>query len=65
MKIFIYILIALAAGMAVFNMTKLDFDNLLVGDSAIAFICILAGLCGMLLLTILLISRRIEAQSKK
>jgi hypothetical protein len=58
-------MLALAAGLVVFNITKLDFENLLIGDSAVAFICTLAGFCAMLLLTILLISKRIEAQSKK
>lgn len=64
MKIFVYILIALAAGLVIYNTTKLDFNNLLEGDSAIAFICILAGFCAMLLLAILLISKKIEAKSK-
>jgi cell division protein FtsX len=65
MKILIYVMMALAAVLVVFNTTKLDFENLLVGESSIAFICILAGFCAILLLAILLISKRIEAQVKK
>jgi hypothetical protein len=58
-------MIALAAILVVFNATKLNFENLLNGDSGVAFICILAGFCAILLLTILLISKRIAAQTKK
>lgn len=65
MKIFIYILIALAAGLVIFNIANLNFSNLLEGDSAVAFICVLAGFCSILLLTILLVSKKIEASSKK
>lgn len=65
MKILIYILIALAAGLVIFNITKLDFDHLLQGDSSIAVICILAGLCAILALGILLISKGIAARQPK
>ncbi|KJJ39662.1 MULTISPECIES: hypothetical protein [Aequorivita] len=65
MKIFIYILMALAAGLIIFNATKLDFDNLFAGESGVASISILAGLCAILLLGILLVSKMIAAQVKK
>lgn len=65
MKIFVYILIALSSGLVIFNITKLDFENLFEGDSAVATISILAGLCAILLLSILLISKKIAARSKK
>jgi len=65
MKIFIYILMACAAGLVVFNITKLDFDHLLEGDSSIAAVSILAGLCAILALGILLISKRIASKVKK
>ena len=65
MKIFIYILMALAAGLIIFNATKLDFDNLFAGESGVASISILAGLCAILLLWILLVSKMIAAQVKK
>ncbi|HBC05453.1 MAG TPA: hypothetical protein PKH16_08040 [Aequorivita sp.] len=65
MKILIYILIALAAGLVIFNATKLDFSNLFEGDSAVATISILAGLCAILLLGILLVSKIIAARAKK
>lgn len=65
MKIIIYILIASAAGLVVLNATKLNFDHLLQGDSSIAAISILAGLCAILALGILLVSRKIASKVKK
>jgi hypothetical protein len=43
----------------------LDFDNLFAGESGVASISILAGLCAILLLGILLVSKMIAAQVKK
>ncbi|MGB3344783.1 MAG: hypothetical protein WBA61_12820 [Aequorivita sp.] len=65
MKKVIYILIALATGLVVLNVTKLNFDHLLQGDSSIAAISVLAGLCAILVLGILLISREIASKVKK
>ena len=65
MKILFYILIALAPGLVIFNSTKFDFSNLFEGDSAVATISILAGLCAILLLGILLVSKIIAARAKK
>ena len=56
---------ALAAGLIIFNATKLDFDNLFAGESGVASISIMAGLCAILLLGILLVSKMIAAQVKK
>ena len=60
MKIFSYILIAIAVGLIIFNTTKLDFSNLLDGESAVAVICILAAACVITLLLILRTSKQIE-----
>ena len=65
MKILIYILIAFATGMVVYNITILNFDHLLEGDSWVAAVCILSGLCAILALGILLISRTIAAKQKR
>ena len=62
MKIFIYVLMVLALGLIVFNATQLDFDALFQGDSQIALIGILAAACVLILLSILLISRRIAGK---
>ncbi len=64
MKIFTYILIAIAIGLIIFNATKLDFDNLFEGDSTIAAISILAAACAILLLLILRTSQRIARKKK-
>ena len=65
MKVLIYILIAIASGLVIFNATKLDFDHLLQGDSTVAAISVLAGLCAILVLGILLISRKIASKVKR
>ncbi len=65
MKIFIYILIACAAGLVVINTTKLNFYHLFEGESSVAAVGILAGLCAILALGILLISKNIAAKQKK
>jgi len=64
MKILIYILMAMAVGVIAYNVTILDFDNLLEGDSTIALIGILAAACVLVLLGILLTSKAIERKSK-
>lgn len=65
MKIVIYILMFLALASIVFNATKLDFNNLLKGDSQIAVISILASLCVFILLAILQISFKIKEKEDK
>ena len=64
MKIFIYILMALAAALLIYNFTFIDVDNLLAGDSATAVIGILCSACVILLLLILLMSRAISEKAK-
>ncbi|PVW17413.1 hypothetical protein [Marixanthomonas spongiae] len=64
MKIFIYILMALAVGLIIFNATKLDFDHLFEGDSMVAAISVLAGVCAILLLVILQVSQVIQKKKK-
>ena len=48
-----------------FNSTKIDLNDPFSGESALALITILASLCAIILLQILRISKRIEAQVKK
>jgi len=64
MKIFIYILMAMAIVVVVYNLTILNYDALLVGDSAVALIGILAAGCVLVLLGILLTSKAIERKAK-
>ncbi|MCJ7758966.1 MAG: hypothetical protein MUP24_12565 [Gillisia sp.] len=64
MKIFIYILMAFAIVVVGYNLTILNFDALLVGDSYVALIGILAAGIVIVLLGILLTSKAIERKAK-
>jgi hypothetical protein len=64
MKIFIYILSIIAVILVIYNLTKIDFNDPFGDESIIAFITVFAGLCVILLLTILLISKRIDKIQK-
>lgn len=65
MKYFLYLLIGLAVISTVFNATYLNFNNLFVGDSKTAVIGILASVCVLLLVVILLVSKKIEQKFKE
>tara|TARA_B100000767_G_scaffold235464_1_gene228732 strand:+ start:4773 stop:4973 length:201 start_codon:yes stop_codon:yes gene_type:complete len=65
MKIFIKALMFLALVMAIFNITKVNFQAPLNEDSSVAVICILASCCAFLLLFILLISKKISEKVNK
>jgi len=54
------ILIVLAILLIAFNVTLVDFNNPLEGNSIIALIGILAALCAIVLLLIYLTSRKIQ-----
>jgi len=60
MKIFTNVLMSLALGLIIFNITLLDFKNPLGGNSMIAFIGIAASACAILILLIFRISKNIE-----
>ncbi len=55
---------AFAIAVVAYNLTILNFDTLLVGDSAVALIGILAAGCAIVLLGILLISKAIKRKAK-
>ncbi|MBC3846025.1 hypothetical protein H8K90_06525 [Winogradskyella echinorum] len=65
MKIFTLILSIIAVALIIFNVTKLNFDALLEGESFTAVITIVAGLCAIILLQILRISKKIETLNKQ
>lgn len=65
MKILIWILSIFAIGLIIFNATKLNFEALFTGESLTAVMTILAGLCALILLQILRISRKIQTLDKK
>jgi len=53
MKIFRYTLIVIGIVLIIYNTTKLDFENLLEGESEVAVIGIFAALCAIILMLIL------------
>lgn len=65
MKILVSILSVLAAILIVFNLTKINYSNPFNDDSIIAIITIFTGLCAILLLRILMVSKKIERLLKK
>ncbi len=64
MKKFIYILLVLAVGLLIFNITQLNFNDLFGEESSGSFIGILASLCVIVLMFILLVSRKIQHKVK-
>ncbi|HSP12830.1 MAG TPA: hypothetical protein VLO29_09905 [Salegentibacter sp.] len=59
MKILIYSIILLAIVLIGYSSTILDFDNLFEEDSAKAVMAIVASLCVIVLMIILMLSRKI------
>jgi len=64
MKLFIYILMAFAAGLLIYNATKVDYSAPFEGESTVAVICFLAAACVIILLWILLTSMAIRKKVK-
>ncbi len=59
-KVLLTILILLALGLIAYNVTIVDFEKPLEGDSIIALIGIAAALCAVVLLLIYNTSRKIQ-----
>lgn len=64
MKYLATIIIVLASGLGFFNATKINFNAPFEGDSMIGLITVAAALCAVMLMLILIVSRRIEAKVK-
>lgn len=64
MKYIAYTIIVLAIALGVYNATKLNFEALFEGESITGLITILASLCAIVLMLILLTSKRIEEKVK-
>ena len=56
----IYFFITIAVLLFIFNLTKLDFENIFSNDSKIGLTGLLACACTILLLVILFISKKIK-----
>ena len=65
MRILIPIFIALAAILLIYNITQVNFEAPFQGNSTIAFIGIVGSACAIILLVILLISRKIAKKEKE
>lgn len=64
MKYLIYTIAILALVLTGYNLTYIDFNEPLEGDSGTAVLLSVAGLCVIVLMGILLISRKINAKHK-
>jgi hypothetical protein len=65
MKIFTYIAVAIALGLIGFNLFQIDYSHPFEGNSTIAIIGIVAGICAILLLLILRFSKIIVEKNKE
>lgn len=65
MKVFIYTLLALALCLIVFNITLLDFNRLLEGNSLVALIGIIASACAVCILLIFKAAQNIDEKTRK
>ena len=64
MKIFSYVVIVLSLALIIFNFTKVDFDNPFEGNSSIALIGIVCGLCAIFLMLIFRMSKMVAEKTK-
>ena len=65
MKNFTYILTTIAILLIGYNLTQINFDAPFEGESMVALITIFAGLCAIILLAILRVSKKIEQTIKR
>lgn len=65
MKIFTYILTGIAIILIGYNITQVNFDAPFEDESLVALITVFAGLCAIILLAILRVSKKIERIVKK
>ncbi len=64
MKIFTTFLIFVAIALIIFNVTLLDFNNPLEGNSMVALIGIAAAFCAVFILLIFKMSKKIDEKLK-
>ena len=65
MKTFTYILTVIAILLIGYNVTQINFDAPFEGQSMVALITVFAGLCAIILLAILRVSKKIEQTIKR
>lgn len=59
-KTLMAILVVLALGLIAYNITLVDFENPLEGNSIVALIGIMASLCAIILLLIFAASKKVQ-----
>lgn len=64
MKIFSYVVIAIALALIIFNVTQVDFNKPFEGNSSIALIGIVSGFCAIVLMLIFRMSKIIDEKTK-
>ena len=64
MKIFTTLLIIVAISLIIFNITILDFNNPMEGDSFVALVGVIASFCAVFILLIFKMSKKIEQKLK-
>jgi TM2 domain-containing membrane protein YozV len=64
MKIFTYIVIGLSLLTIIFNIAKISLEKPFEGESTIALIGIIASFCAMLIVTLLMVARKVVEQTK-
>lgn len=64
MKYAVYILLLICAVFFVFNLTLLDYSNLFSKESSQVLIGVFTSLCAIVLLLILMVSRRIKEKTE-
>ena len=64
MKIFTSILILIAVGLVIFNLTMIDFNKPFEGNSSIALIGVAASFCAIFILLIFKLSKKIDDKLK-
>ena len=60
MKIFTSLLILMAIGLIIFNLTMIDFNKPFEGNSSIALIGVVAYFCAIFILLIFKLSKKID-----
>ena len=65
MKIFTYVAVTIALVLIVFNLFQIDSSNPFEGNSTIAIIGVVAGICAILLLALVRFSKMIEEKTRQ
>ncbi|MEP0263182.1 hypothetical protein [Dokdonia sp.] len=64
MRILIYIFIAIALALLIYNVTQVNFEAPFQGTSSVALIGVVGSACAIVLLLILQISKKIAKKQK-